>query len=101
MTVESLLEVPNTNNSEFGCYYDFQQYRTLLAKVIQFFVSPKKCENQILTDVMSMTNFDLIQTNSVGSVQTAPRGAIRYWTTLLLQRRFKWTCRRDYAVDDI
>ena len=25
---------------------DFQQYRTLLAKVIQFFVSPEKCENQ-------------------------------------------------------
>ena len=24
----------------------FQQYRTLLAKVIQFFVSPEKCENQ-------------------------------------------------------
>ena len=26
---------------------DFQQYRTLLAKVIQFFVSPEKCKNQI------------------------------------------------------
>ena len=25
---------------------EFQQYRTLLAKVIQFFVSPKKCKNQ-------------------------------------------------------
>ena len=25
---------------------DFQQYRTLLAKVIQFFVFPEKCENQ-------------------------------------------------------
>ena len=25
---------------------DLQQYRTLLAKVIQFFVSPEKCENQ-------------------------------------------------------
>ena len=25
---------------------DFQQYRTLLAKVIQFFVSPEKCQNQ-------------------------------------------------------
>ena len=25
---------------------NFQQYRTTLAKVIQFFVSPKKCENQ-------------------------------------------------------
>ena len=25
---------------------DFQQYRTHLAKVIQFFVSPEKCENQ-------------------------------------------------------
>ena len=25
---------------------DFQQYRTLLAKVIHFFVSPEKCENQ-------------------------------------------------------
>ena len=25
---------------------DFQQYRTLLLKVIQFFVSPEKCENQ-------------------------------------------------------
>ena len=25
---------------------DFQHYRTLLAKVIQFFVSPEKCENQ-------------------------------------------------------
>ena len=25
---------------------DFQQYRTFLAKVIQFFVSPEKCENQ-------------------------------------------------------
>ena len=25
---------------------DFQQYRTLLAKVIQFFVSPEKCKNQ-------------------------------------------------------
>ena len=25
---------------------DIQQYRTLLAKVIQFFVSPEKCENQ-------------------------------------------------------
>ena len=24
---------------------DFQQYRTLLAKVIHFFVSPEKCEN--------------------------------------------------------
>ena len=34
---------------------DFQQYRTLLAKVIQFFVSPEKCKNQrykfcLLTD---------------------------------------------------
>ena len=28
---------------------DFQQYRTLLAKVIQFFVSPEKCENQRYT----------------------------------------------------
>ena len=25
---------------------NFQQYRTLLAKVIQFFVSPEKCKNQ-------------------------------------------------------
>ena len=25
---------------------DFQQYKTLLAKVIQFFVSPEKCKNQ-------------------------------------------------------
>ena len=25
---------------------DFQQYRTLIVKVIQFFVSPEKCENQ-------------------------------------------------------
>ena len=25
---------------------NFQQYRTLLAKVIQFFVSAEKCENQ-------------------------------------------------------
>ena len=49
MTMKSLFEVQNTNNSEFGCCkYNpvFQQYRTLLAKVIQFFVSPEKCENQ-------------------------------------------------------
>ena len=25
---------------------EFQQYRALLAKVIQFIVSPEKCENQ-------------------------------------------------------
>ena len=26
---------------------DIQQYRTVVEKVIQFFVSPEKCENQI------------------------------------------------------
>ena len=43
MTVKSLLEVQITNNSEFGCWMllniilsDFQQYRTLQAKFIQF-----------------------------------------------------------------
>ena len=46
-----LLDVQNTNNSEFWMLLniilsDFQQYRTLLANVIQFFVSPEKCENQ-------------------------------------------------------
>ena len=51
MTVKSLLEVQNTNDSESWMLLniilsDFQQYRTLLAKVIQFFVSPEKCENQ-------------------------------------------------------
>ena len=50
MTLKSLLEVQNTNNSEFWMLLniilsDFQQYRTLLAKVIQFFVS-RKCKNQ-------------------------------------------------------
>ena len=46
MTMKSLFEVQNTNNSELGCLSDCQQYRTLLAKVIQFFVSPEKCENR-------------------------------------------------------
>ena len=43
MTVKSLLEVQNTNNSEFECWMllniilsDFQQYRTLQAKFIKF-----------------------------------------------------------------
>ena len=27
---EILIFVQNTNNSEFGCYFDFQQYRTWL-----------------------------------------------------------------------
>ena len=45
------MEVQKTNNSEFGLLLNiilsvFQQYRTLLAKVIQFFVSPEKCKNQ-------------------------------------------------------
>ena len=42
MTVKSLLEVQNTNNSEFWMLLNiilsaFQPYRTLIAKVIQFF----------------------------------------------------------------
>ena len=45
MTVKSLLEVRNTNYSGWELLNiilsDFQQYRTLLAKVIQLFVPPE------------------------------------------------------------
>ena len=52
MSVKSLLEVQDTTNitvnldvTKYIILSDFQQYRTLLANVIQFFVSPEKCEN--------------------------------------------------------
>ena len=58
MTMKSLLEVQNTNNSDFGCFLsNFQQYRTLLAKVIQLFVSPGKCENQPTDDISYAMQF--------------------------------------------
>ena len=40
---------------------DFQQYRTILANVIQLFVSPEKCENQryeILDSRPTICEFD-------------------------------------------
>ena len=62
--MKSLLEVQNTNNSEWMLLNiilsDFQQYRALLAKV---FVSPEKCENQrykFLTPDRRYTLFHLV-----------------------------------------
>ena len=39
---------------------DFQQYRTLLAKVIQFFVSPEKCESQRYEVLTPDRRYDII-----------------------------------------